>query len=854
MRSIASERPDLLAEWHLTRNGELTPNEVSFGSTRKVWWRCRWGHEWQASPNNRSKGQGCPYCAGRRVLAGFNDLATTDPEIAAEWHPTRNGELTPRDVTRGSHRKVWWRCRWGHEWEASVTNRAKGCGCPVCASAERGFRRSRAALRQNGSLAERYPELLEDWDYERNELDPAGVSSGSTLRTHWRCHVCGYRWVSAISKRSTGGHGCPACAGKAVNPGVNDLATMRPDVAAEWDAERNGALAPSDVTVGSNKRVWWRCGRGHSWQATVAARTAGSGCPYCSNQRVWQGFNDLATMNPELAAEWHPTRNGDLTPNDVTAGSTRRKVWWLCPLGHEYRATPASRSHGSGCPTCAMEGKTSFPEQAVLFYLGRLTRAEGRFSYDGRWEIDVWLPDLNTGIEYDGAFWHASPSVARRERLKEEYLAGRGVRLIRVREVQKDEELPPDEGDRIFCKYAQDGSHIAAVVSRLLAALRLAGDPDVDVERDRAEIYARYVEGRKAESLLATSPELAAEWHPTRNGALTPDKVSRSSGKRVWWVCESGHEWQASVDNRARGNGCPYCSGKRVIAGFNDLATTDPEIAAEWHPTRNGGLTPRDVTRGSSRVKPWWVCPEGHEYRATPANRIAGRGCPTCSVAKRSRSRHEAHLKTHESIAETHPELCREWDAEGNGSLTPHDVTSGSDAKVWWVCERGHRYEATVANRVGGRGCPYCAGKRVLPGFNDLATVAPEVAAEWHPTRNGDLTPSDVGAGSHGMAWWLCSEGHEWRAQIKSRVQQGVGCPYCSNKRVLRGYNDLATRYPEIAAEWDWERNGDLTPSDVVFGSGKKVWWRCPEGHSWQMPIYRRVEGRGCPDCRKRGQ
>ena len=105
MRSIATERPELVDEWHPTKNGELTPGSISFGSVKKVWWRCARGHEWEASPNNRSKGQGCPYCSGRRALVGFNDLATVEPDIAATWHPAKNGDLTPDQVTRGSHKR-----------------------------------------------------------------------------------------------------------------------------------------------------------------------------------------------------------------------------------------------------------------------------------------------------------------------------------------------------------------------------------------------------------------------------------------------------------------------------------------------------------------------------------------------------------------------------------------------------------------------------------------------------------------------------------------------------------------------------------------------------------------------------
>lgn len=277
MRSIATERPELVDEWHPTKNGELTPDSTSFGSVKKVWWRCAHDHEWEASPNNRSKGQGCPYCSGSRALVGFNDLVTVEPDIAATWHPVKNGDLTPDQVTRGSHKKVWRICEHGHEWEASIFNRTKGRGCPVCASLNKGKRRSEAALRKNGSLAEKFPELLQDWDYELNEAQPSEISCFSKLQSHWVCHVCGNRWTVSVYKRTAENHTCPVCSRKIVKPGFNDLQFNRPDIALEWASGLNGNLKPSDVTVGSNKRVWWQCDKGHTWLAAVNQRTSGTG-------------------------------------------------------------------------------------------------------------------------------------------------------------------------------------------------------------------------------------------------------------------------------------------------------------------------------------------------------------------------------------------------------------------------------------------------------------------------------------------------------------------------------------------------------------------------------------------------
>lgn len=121
------------------------------------------------------------------------------------------------------------------------------------------------------------------------------------------------------------GPGCPVCAGAGDYPGENDMASLFPELAREWNPEKNGTLRPSQVTPASKRRVWWICPLGHTYAAAVGARTGqGSGCPYCAGKKVLAGFNDLATTQPCIAAQWHPTLNGALTPQMVTAGSHKR--------------------------------------------------------------------------------------------------------------------------------------------------------------------------------------------------------------------------------------------------------------------------------------------------------------------------------------------------------------------------------------------------------------------------------------------------------------------------------------------------------------------------------------------------
>jgi len=278
---------------------------------------------------------------------------------------------------------------------------------------------------------------------------------------------------------------------------------------------------------------------------------------------------------------------------------------------------------------------------------------------------------------------------------------------------------------------------------------------------------------KPGQSLVEQFPTVAAQWHPIRNGDLRPDQVSAGRNAKAWWRCEEGHEWETRVNNRTSGGtGCPVCTGRQVLAGYNDLATRCPDISAQWHP-------------------------------------------------------------------------------HSNGDLRPDQVSAGTNAKVWWRCEEGHEWEARVNKRIyGGSGCPVCTGQKVLAGYNDLATTFPKVAQQWHPTRNGNLTPDQVTAGSNVSVWWRCEEGHECQAPVDRRTSGGSGCPVCTGQKVLAGYNDLATTFPKVAQQWHLTRNADRTPDQVTAGSGTKVWWKCPSGHEWQAVVYSRTSaGSGCPTC-----
>lgn len=351
------------------------------------------------------------------------------------------------------------------------------------------------------------------------------------------------------------------------------------------------------------------------------------------------------------------------------------------------------------------------------------------------------------------------------------------------------------------------------------------------------ESFQSYCERMELEALLE-------QWDTQRNLPLVPNQISYGSKRKVWWQCEKGHRWQAAVHTRTgNGTGCPVCAGKVAQAGENDLATLFPELARQWHPTKNGSLTPEQVLPGSHRMV-WWICERNHEWRAQVKSRVAGCGCPVCANRK-------IHA-TENDLATQYPQLAVQWHRKKNGNLTPEQIPPGTTRKVWWLCEKGHEWQASVASRTrGGSGCPVCAGRKVIAGENDLASQFPAIAAQWHPNKNETLTPQQVTPNSNRKVWWRCKLGHEYQAAVAARTMSGSRCPYCAGRKVLPGFNDLATLEPEVAKQWHPALNGTLTPQLVTAGSHRKVWWECDQGHVWQAVIYSRTGPRkcGCPIC-----
>ncbi len=590
-----------------------------------------------------------------RIVKYEDSLEFKYPHLAKEWHPILNGGLLPKDYTSGSNKKVWWICSQGHE------------------------------------------------------------------------------YLAMISKRTYRGQGCPYCANVKVLSGFNDLATTHPWLLSFWDNKKNSEenITPEYILAGTDKKAWWLCEKGHSYQMRIASKSRGAGCPVCSSQIITKD-NCLATTDPELALEWHPTKNGNLTPYDVMRGS-HQKVWWICKQGHEWQAQPYSRQV-HGCPICDSEKRTSFPEQAISFYLSKLFDVVSRGKIGG-FEADIYCPSLKVAIEYDGEHYHSSTASQSREERKNRFFTETGILLFRIKETKIKTPFDCHQtayGYVICVTYSQDYSFVRDVVETILEAINFKFSTcyslDINIHRDKVAILERFAQQKDEDSFLKQKPLGAKKWDYKKNGDIDLGLLPKTSKKKYWWKCPTcGYEWFGSLDNVVNSMTCNKCS-RQIKTEYNtapeihmdsstafrvlptNLQTENPDLASQWHPTKNGFFKPVHVSPKSGK-RVWWLCPKcGNEWTQiikTRNNGKTARMCPVCANNQKDKSA--------DNLAEFLPILFKEWHTIKNGTKTLTDYTPGSSVRAWWTCSKcGTEFICPIKSRKNGGGCPFCGRKSTI--------------------------------------------------------------------------------------------------------------------------------------------
>ena len=546
------------------------------------------------------------------------------------------------------------------------------------------------------------------------------------------------------------------------------LAETSPKLAAEIHPDSD--IKANEVTAGSNKKPLWVCKLGHTWRSKVSHRSNGSGCPYCSGRVAIFGVNDLATVNPKLATQVHP--DSDTKATEVTALSGK-KVLWMCKLGHTWRAKVSERSKGSGCPYCSgrkpilgiNDLATTNPYLAAQIHPDSDIKAEEVTA--GSNKKPLWVCEL-------GHTWRVA--VASRNNGTDcPYCSGNKVlpgfndlatvspslaSEVSPKSKIKATEVTAGSNKKLLWKCGIDHQWTATVAAR--------SDRGADCPYC---CNRRVLEGFN--DLATTNPWLAAQIH--MNSGVKANELTVGSDKKPLWVCELGHTWKTTPEKRLQGRGCPYCTGRKILPGFNDLATVNPELATQVHP--DSDTKANEIMAGSGR-KLLWLCKRGHTWRGAVASRNNGAGCPYCSGHR--------VLPGFNDLATVNPELAAQ--VHPDSDTKANEIMAGSGRKLLWLCDRNHRWKASVISRKNGNNCPYCSGREPVVGKTDLATVNPKLAREISP--NSKIKATEVTASSGKKLLWHCRLGHEWLSSVDNRLR-GCGCPQCAGSQAERDLSEL---------------------------------------------------------------
>ena len=647
------------------------------------------------------------------------------PELMKEWDWEKNKDLDPNKLVVGSEKKAWWICqKCKGTWQTQKCVRKKH-GCPYCTG-----QKVRKGINDFATL---YPDLLKEWDWDKNSESgffPDEIMPGTKKKIFWKCKECGFMWQAAVkdrTKKNGRATGCPQCKRKKLSEyhltpvvGINDLESCYPEIAKEWNYDKNINLLPSQVLKGSATVVWWKCYIcGNEWKTSVHSRTgrnSQTGCPSCSAQRTGdinampiQGENDLETLYPKLLKEWNYEKNTNL-PSTYFAKSNK-KVWWKCKYGHEWQASIVNRVKGRNCPICKKEYKVSFPEKTLYYYISKYypdAIENYKTAELKNKELDIYIPKLKIAVEYDGKLWHKNIN---KDLEKDMICKSLGIKLIRIRE----KGLPVLNSSSIVYEVLpskDNHDYLNECISWLFSYINISR-VDINIERDNEDILKLMNLSRKSNSILKHKPEISQMWDNEKNGNLTPDMFSIGSEKTIWLKCtECGKSYQIKVKDayKKRTTKCIECAYLKLKPGVNDFKTIYPRLANEYDYEKNK-IRFEDLNLGERKNKFFWKCSKcGYEWKASIDSRINSKDCPKCASIIGANTRKKNLIKKEGSLATNYPELAKEWHPIKNGDLKPEKMTCKNKTIVWWKCSIcGNEWQSSIALRTQGFGrCKKC--------------------------------------------------------------------------------------------------------------------------------------------------
>lgn len=843
-KSLRGNRSEICDVWDEVLNGGLKPEHISKQSTKEVYLKCcndPTHPSFKIVVNTIPKfpPYGCPVC---KADAWKNSrLINVRPDLLKYIDLSLNPGVDINTISIGGMENLQWKCEKGHTFARRISNMVKQSDCPYC----------------NQNLVVNNQKLMAQWDFEKNkDIDVNKISCNSKKTVGWKCGKCGYTWDAQISSRNISKGLCPACEHRiVVAAGITDLFTLVPGSKEQYDFGKNKGIDPYSLSVTDNKNpIWWKCNAcGYSWQAFIYTRVKMQDgkyilvdCPSCS--KSYQLLSNSFKF-PELKKRFLSEKNG-CEFDDVSGDARKKLYWWHCDLcGEDFKSVIDNMIRGlntsaKGCTYCAgksVKRENSFgvrhPELlaeyskentvdpfAVTEFSGLTVKWNCLIHKDTQWEASFHSRAIGYGscpvcknYNYSGKFFEKYPDF------KMWYDSEKNIRPFESYSIQSNEPVwwKCDKGhsfqwpiyhwnntEKFVCKVC-DGTIIIPGVNDLESQNpKLAKELSPAFEKKANEIYYQ---------------------------AVTP----------VLWRClRCQSDYARRVCDREVGDDtCPYCKGKLVNEDINSLKARKPELILEWSSKNSKNVS--EIYWLSTQYA-IWNCPKCNmEYEAVIKSRYAGdTACPYCNG--------RTPIPGVNSVDIVKPWLVSEWSQKNDRPITEFLETSSYYAK--WNCSNcGEEFSAEIRNRGsdGDCDCPYCNGRKPIPGVNSVDIIKPQLALEWSPENKRSITEF-LETSSYYAKWVCLTCKGTFSAKIKDRDEQDDACPYCRRTRVLPGVNSADVEKPWLLDEWSPDNAEPLR--NYMISSAFRALWICPTcNQEYEASIRSREKGDNiCPCCNKK--
>ena len=805
----------MLDQWDYEKN-EISPDEVSAkDNSTIIFWKCKkCGYSWKTKPRVRLGTNGrCRCCDGNKAIVnGFNDVFTLVPELR-RWYDTDKNQAENIDISAegiSSEVQAWWKCEeCGRSWKTGISARIKknpdGSLDVVPCSHYNTSKRKREEV----PLISELVNLMKFWDFDKNEVDPSVIRSNSPESVHWKCSNCGHEWSTSPYQQLRGTGKCNCCElRRVVRKGYTDLFTLVPEAINSYDFKKNESehIDPYSLSAHDKREVWWYCDKcGREWKSAVMNRVRKQN-GICKLTQCRQCFDTDSkrivpiSSKPALMKFWDATLNEGKNCNQISARSEDPLCWKCKKCGYQWKASPKGRANKETCPCCD-SGRVAKGINDILTLVPEIIEMYD-FETNKSAGIDIYSVGVNSKFR---VHWKC-PNCGRK------WSSKTNARIHKN----------------------SDGSFRVIPCSACSSGVRR--------KQKWSEQY----------------PELATMFNFNLNNCNLDDiKFPEAKDTGYWWTCQNcGRNFQARIYSVASSlkyptKGCSYCS-KNKLDKNESFAAIHPELLDEYSPKNK--TDPASVFPNNQEPVEWFCRNNpSHIWTATFALRHAGGGkCPVCN--------HTYVISDHNSFSSMYPDKVSMWSPKNK--RTPNDTFF--DASLWikWICpDCGGEYGAYVKDVIDDskKSCPYCTDKKVLPGFNSLLIQYPKAAKMWSPdnAKSSDEVLSTFTSSAH----WICQDyGGTFTARICDIVSGEYECPFCTDKKVLPGFNSFKTKHPELMSEWNYLNNYAIAdPDKISVRNAVPVWWNCKNNqkHQYRMSVSNRLmyqyrERESCTFCKGR--